>query len=233
MIELKGKHNIAKVFTDSIEQTAMDQIIELCDQAFTKGEDIRVMPDCHAGAGCTIGTTMTITDKVVPNLVGVDIGCGILTVKLNDKHIEVEHLDKIIKANVPSGFTIRTAEHKLANNINLDNLRCKNILDSKRELKAIGTLGGGNHFIEVDKDKEGTLYLVIHSGSRHLGLEIARHYQNIAIKKLADKSINKALAYLQGQDFDDYLNDMKIAQEYAELNREVMAAVILREMKLR
>lgn len=137
------------------------------------------MPDVHSGTGCTIGTTITITDKIVPNLVGVDIGCGMETIRIKNKHIELQKLDKLIYEKIPSGFNIRNVAHKFNNEIDLLNLRC--ILDAKlnidRAEKSMGTLGGGNHFIEVDKDSQGSIYIVVHSGSRHLGCEVASYYQ--------------------------------------------------------
>lgn len=184
MIELKGKYNTAKVFTDVIDEDSISQIIELCNQAFTSGETIRMMPDVHAGAGCTIGTTMTISSKIVPNLVGVDIGCGMETVRLKEKHIELQQLDKLIYEKIPSGFSTRTKPHRYNAKINLSALRCvKEVNVPKAEL-SLGTLGGGNHFIESNKGSDGALYIVIHSGSRHLGLEVAKYYQNAAAKQL-------------------------------------------------
>ena len=264
MIELKGKYNTAKVFTEVIEETAIGQIIELCNQKFIAGETIRIMPDVHAGAGCTIGTTMTITDKIVPNLVGVDIGCGIYVTKLKDKHIELQKLDKVIREFVPSGFSVRSGVHDYAKYVNLGNLRCiKGVNNLARIYQSLGTLGGGNHFIEVNKDSEGNLYLVIHSGSRNLGKQVAEYYQNLAIEKLSSNLeeqkaliaklkaegrqseieaelkklkrpvINKALAYVDGKDFEDYIHDMEITQNFAYWNRKAMAQVILKEMKIK
>lgn len=183
-IEIKGKYNTAKVFTDIVDQASVSQIIELCNQEFTKGAKIRMMPDIHAGMGCVIGTTMTITDKVVPNLVGVDIGCGMETVRIKEKHIEPMQLDKLIYAKIPSGFSIRTKPHRYINDIELEELRCKDKIDMRRAENSLGTLGGGNHFIEADKGEEG-IYIVIHSGSRHLGVEVAKYYQNRAAKELS------------------------------------------------
>lgn len=180
MLEIRGKYNTAKVFTDVVEEQSAAQILLLCNQAFTEGSRIRIMPDVHAGAGCTIGTTMTITDKVVPNLVGVDIGCGMETVRLRETHIELAKLDKLIYSAIPSGFSIRQKPHRFIGQIDLDGLWCRKHVDTRRGLLSIGTLGGGNHFIEVDKGGNGALYLVIHSGSRRLGLEVATYYQEQA-----------------------------------------------------
>ena len=180
MLELNGKYNTAKVFTEVVDQASITQINELCNQEFTQGSRIRLMPDVHAGAGCTVGTTMTITDKIVPNLVGVDIGCGMETVKLKETHIELQKLDKLIYAKIPSGFAIREKPHRYMQEIDLTKLYCYKEINPQRAEKSLGTLGGGNHFIEVDIDDEGRYYLVIHSGSRHLGLEAANYYQNEA-----------------------------------------------------
>ena len=184
MIEIQGKYNTAKVFTDVVDSTSIAQIVELCNQEFAGNSQIRLMPDVHAGAGCTIGTTMTITDKIVPNLVGVDIGCGMETVRIREKHIELQKLDKLIYQKIPSGFAIRQKPHPYLREVDLLQLRCGDHVNILRAEKSIGTLGGGNHFIEVDKDDDGNIYLVVHSGSRHLGLEVAKYYQEEGYKAL-------------------------------------------------
>ena len=183
---VEGKYNQAKVFTDVVEEGALKQIQMLCDQEFTKDSKIRIMPDVHAGAGCTIGTTMTIKDMVVPNLVGVDIGCGMETIQIKNKHLELEKLDKLIYEKIPSGYMIRETPHRFNEEIDLTKLRClkEGKINLNHAERSLGTLGGGNHFIEADKDEEGKIYLVIHSGSRHLGLEVAEFYQEQAFKAL-------------------------------------------------
>lgn len=233
MLELRGKYNSAKVFTENIDPEAVNQIIELCNQEFVRGSKIRIMPDVHAGAGCVIGTTMTIADKAVPNLVGVDIGCGMYTLRLGKIKLDLEKLDRVINSQIPSGFDIRRRPHELASEIDLTKLRCRGFVDIDRGYLSIGTLGGGNHFIEVNQDEAGSLYLVIHSGSRNIGLQVAEYYQKLAYKKLKDNvKIPKALAYLEGRDFDDYLHDLEIMQQYARLNRQAMAETILAAMEL-
>ena len=184
MLEVFGKYNQAKIFTDVVDQASIAQVIELCNQEFTAGSRIRLMPDVHAGAGCTVGTTMTITDRVVPNLVGVDIGCGMETARLREDHLELQKLDKLIREKIPSGFAVRSAVHRYADQIDLEELCCFRHIQMLRAEKSIGTLGGGNHFIEVDRDEEGQLYVVIHSGSRRLGLEVAKYYQEEGYKIL-------------------------------------------------
>lgn len=264
MIELRGKYNSTKVFTDNIEQTAVDQIIELCNQEFLKDSKVRIMPDCHAGAGCTIGTTMTIKDKVVPNLVGVDIGCGVGVVKISNKDIDFAKLDKVIRKYIPFGQEVRKSSHKNANQFesNLIKLKCFNNINFNRAVLAIGTLGGGNHFIEMNKDLNDNLYLVVHTGSRYLGKQVAKYYQDLAYKSLLDKKlnkkeiidklkkegrekeierelnniktndikINKELAYVEGINFDNYINDMKITQKFSSLNRKTIIDIIVEKM---
>ena len=202
MIEIQGKYNTAKVFTDVVDSTSIAQIVELCNQEFAGNSQIRLMPDVHAGAGCTIGTTMTITDKIVPNLVGVDIGCGMETVRIREKHIELQKLDKLIYQKIPSGFAIRQKPHPYLREVDLLQLRCGDHVNILRAEKSIGTLGGGNHFIEVDKDDDGNIYLVVHSGSRHLGLEVAKYYQEEGYKALNgtdERSIAKLIAEMKKQ----------------------------------
>lgn len=259
MIELQGKYNTAKVFTDNVEATAQGQIIELCNQEFAKDSRIRIMPDTHAGAGCTIGTTMTIQDKIVPNLVGVDIGCGMEVVILekNKTEINFDQLDDVIRKYIPYGFNIRGTQHPFLKQLNFDDVRAP--INLNRVQLSLGTLGGGNHFIELN-ELEDHVALVIHSGSRNLGKTIAEFYQKRAYEELmnvkSDKDeliaklvsegrqadihdalkaikkphISKELAYLEGQGFADYMHDMQIAQAYATLNRKAMANEIMTRM---
>lgn len=268
MFELKGKYNECKVFADIIENSAIAQLTNMMNFEHMNGK-IRIMPDCHAGSGCVIGTTMTIKDKVTPYLVGVDIGCGVLAVKLKETRMDLSALDSVIRKNIPSGGEVY--EEAVAD-FDLDRLICKKGDD--KTLKSIGTLGGGNHFIEVDKDASGNLWLVIHSGSRSLGLRVCEHYQKLGHESILDeanggslrdknkaaiemltkagrkKEISKTLekikeehrknvasipyelAYVKGDNFNDYIHDMKVTQEYAALNRRVMANRIIKAMKL-
>lgn len=266
MKKIKGNYSEAVVFTDEIEDVAIEQIKTLCDQEFSEGSNLRIMPDVHAGAGCTIGTTMKIKDKIVPNLVGVDIGCGMETVILRGVDLDLINLDRFVRKKIPSGFKIHGEPHKVYGQLAepiLKELRCP--VDMNKAMRSIGSLGGGNHFIEANRDDDGNTYIVIHSGSRHLGLEIANYYQNLAWQKLsrlpqddAQKMIEKLkaegrekeiaheveklkkmgapvpkdLAYLEGQDFDDYLHDMAIAQQFAVYNRHAMMYDIINAMGL-
>lgn len=260
---VEGKYNTAKVFTDVVEEKSLQQIKTLCDQEFTSGAKIRLMPDVHAGAGCTIGTTMTIKDKIVPNLVGVDIGCGMETLMIHKDseaavNFDPAKLDKVIRKNIPSGFDIRKFQHDFVEEVEWEKI--KGTYNKHRAKMSLGTLGGGNHFIEADKDEDGNLYIVVHSGSRHAGLEIAEYYQEMAWKQLNGRTkadidamicrlkeegrqseieaqmavmsrqtktlVPKDLAFVSGYLFDDYINDMRIMQHFAMLNRKAMVNTI-------
>jgi RNA-splicing ligase RtcB len=269
MIRVAGTYNAAVCYTGELETAAKEQIRAVCDRAEFAGCKIRIMPDVHAGMGCTIGTTMTITDKIVPGMVGVDIGCGMETVKLVEREIDYAKLDALIRRAIPSGREIRDTCHPLNAEIDMGELRCASEVNLERAKRSIGTLGGGNHFIEVGRSDNGDLYLVVHSGSRHLGTEVAGYYQDEAYKALCGNSkrqidemiaslkaegrereitgtikklkaqvnseagsIPKALSYVCGNMFDDYIHDMKITQRFAVLNRRAMTEVILRGMSL-
>ncbi len=223
MLEIKGEFSTAKVFTDKIEEVAIAQIRQLCNMEYTSGSKIRVMPDVHAGAGCTIGTTMTIKDKVVPNLVGVDIGCGMETVQIAEKHIELEKLDKMIYEKIPSGMNIRDTFHKYNEEIDLGQLRCSDQVNINRATRSIGTLGGGNHFIEADKDEEGNLFLVVHSGSRHLGKEVATLYQELGYQRLNKNdqaSVDDLISGYKAQG-----REKKIQSAIKELKNQVLTGI--------
>lgn len=208
MFEIRGKYSTAKVFADKIDEDSVRQIYDLCNQQFTENERIRMMPDVHAGAGCVIGTTMTVTDRVVPNLVGVDIGCGMETVLIKGRQLEPEQLDKFIKLSIPSGFSIRNKEHRYAGKLRLSELRCAKHISLDRAFLSLGTLGGGNHFIEADKGESG-IYIVIHSGSRHLGVEVAKHYQKRAVDELkhsGDADVKKLIAEMKSAGREKEIN---------------------------
>lgn len=177
MIEVKGKFNTALCYCAQMEEGAEEQIRAVCSQEAFQDCKIRIMPDVHAGKGCTIGTTMTITDKLVPGMVGVDIGCGMETVKIAERDIDFKELDALIHRQIPCGREVRKEPHALNGEIDLNELRCAPYVNLERARRSIGTLGGGNHFIEADRGEDGALYLVVHSGSRHLGVEVAEYYQ--------------------------------------------------------
>jgi len=262
MIEITGKYNTAKVFVNdysNIEEACYKQILNLLNQKFAENSQIRIMEDCHAGKGCVIGFTQTIIDKVVPNLVGVDIGCGMQVLKISkDFHFNLENLDKTWRKNIPIGMKHRKTKHRFCKNVNLDNLIVP--VNKEDELLALGSLGGGNHFGELDIDEEGNYYLVIHSGSRHLGVEVCRYWQNKAIEthknisrteiierlknegrekeiqseldKLVIEKIPNELAYLEGENLNGYLHDMEIAQTFAFWSRKAMQEEICNALNI-
>lgn len=235
MVEIREKYGIAKVFTDTLEPSVEGQIRTFCDQTYSAESTIRIMPDVHAGKGCTIGTTMTVKDKICPNIVGVDIGCGMLTVKLKEKRIDLPKLDSFIRCNIPYGRDVRDRSLRSHGRLNIYDLRCVKRIDIRRAKESIGTLGGGNHFIEIDKDNEDNLYLVIHTGSRNLGLRVAEYYQKKAYNACGGRmqsEIPYELAYLSGDEMENYLHDMKFMQAFAELNRTAIKEEILEGMKL-
>lgn len=211
MLEIQGKVNTAVCYAKEVEEEAIEQVRRMCDYEFTEGSRIRIMPDVHAGKGCTIGTTMTILDKAVPNIVGVDIGCGMYTVNLGKQEIDFEKLDEAAHF-VPSGMHIWEGRQE---RFDLERLRCYRSLRNTKWLeRSIGTLGGGNHFIEIDQAEDGTKYLVIHTGSRNLGKQVAEIYQQLAI------DLNKGKeTYFQQRD--------EIIRTYKEQGRrkEIQAAL--------
>lgn len=254
MKTVTGKYGTAKIFTDLVEDSAIDQVKTLMNQEFVNGCRVRMMPDIHSGKGCTIGTTMEVKDKICPQIVGVDIGCGMHTTVISSTIFpDFEKLDRVIREHIPSGFNIRKEPHYHIRNTRLDALLCHDSVNIERAKLSLGTLGGGNHFIEVDRDEDGLYYLIIHTGSRHLGVEVAEYYQNWAYDSLKQNHKNrrnyvieslraqgrereiqkelsnlvcdipKDLAYVGGILFDSYLHDMKIVQEYARWNRIAIA----------
>ncbi len=217
MMEIRGKYNTAKIFTDVVDEMSIGQIQLLCDQEFAAGSKIRLMPDIHAGAGCTIGTTMTVTDKIVPNIVGVDIGCGMETVRIAERDIDLEKLDRLISSRIPSGFDIRETPHGYAGQAELEKLYCRGKIRAKRALLSVGTLGGGNHFIEADRDDDGNIYIVVHSGSRHLGVETAEYYQNegyLSLNSASREDVRRLIERLKAEG-----RQKEIQQAIAELKK--------------
>lgn len=246
-----------KIFTETLEFEAYDQIKKMVNFEAYEYSKVRIMSDAHSGKGCTVGTTIQIKDKITPNLVGVDINCGMLTIKLKNKEIDFQKLDEIIKTKVPSGFNVHDKSKK---KFDFSLLRCKKNVDLERAMLSIGSLGGGNHFIEVGKsEKTSDYYLIIHTGSRKLGGDVYKYYQDKAfqnvneistiikntvdklkkegrtkdieneIKNLRKPVTDKDLAYLTGDDFDDYMNDIAIVSKFANLNRATIAEIIIKE----
>lgn len=258
---IKGKYATATIFTDDVEESALEQVITLTNAKVAEGQKIAIMPDVHAGKGCTIGTVMTVGDRIVPNQIGLDIGCGVYGYKVGEKDFEIdfEKLQRVIDQYIPSG---RNVHQDTTPDFKVPIFKGKFIMPVSEDqsdyfYRSIGTLGGGNHFISVEVGESGT-YLLIHSGSRNLGVMVAKHYQELAVKNLkksdnskliADlkaagrekeiaaelKKVSKPestdLAYLEGEDTKNYLKDMATAQTYAHLNRAVMAETIFHKMK--
>lgn len=272
MFEIIGKYGTAKVYATTVEDECVSQIYGFMNSPVVEGCNIAIMPDTHAGRGSCIGFTQMINKenpRVNPNMVGVDIGCGMLVLKISAEAGKIlfnkpglEKFDKIMHTKVPSGMAHRKTLHKFAK----DFTEIKNLIadaDYDKELFAMGSLGGGNHFVEIDTDEKGDYYIVIHSGSRHLGIAVAKYWENKAVEyhknnsKLKNDLINKLkregrekdiqaeiakiptvivskdLSYLEGADVDGYLHDMKICQEFARLNREAMLDVLIEEMGIK
>ena len=239
MVTIYGKYTNAVVYTVeneiyALEDYARKQLQMICNHPSAEGCTVRVMPDVHPGKVGTIGLTMTVGDSILPSLVGVDIGCGMTLAKLKTKGLQFQQLDTVIRENVPVGPRIRKKEHKYADRIDLSELRCYKGIDARKANLSIGTLGGGNHFIELDKDDEGNVYLVVHSGSRHLGMEVADYYLRTGQKEMQMKKQGYAsyeMTCLSGQLMEDYIHDVKIIQEFARLNREAIIDSIVNGMK--
>lgn len=233
MKEIVGDYTSAKIFTDDLEESAAAQIRQLCNNEAASGSQIRIMPDVHPGKVGTIGMTMTITNKVIPNITGTDIGCGITCAAINIRRLDGKQLDTVIREKVPSGNSIRKTMHRYCLETDLKGLACLRHIKEEKAWFSLGTLGGGNHFIEIDQDEEGMFYVLIHSGSRHLGAEVCEYYQNLAYREAKKKGISVAqpLAYLEGDSLEDYLNDIEIIQEFAAVNRACILDEIVKGMK--
>ncbi|KGR85975.1 RNA-splicing ligase RtcB [Lysinibacillus boronitolerans] len=261
MIEINGRFTNARIFAQTALQTAIDQIQELTDQAFMAGTKVRIMPDYHAGKGCVIGTTIQLQDRVVPNLVGIDVGCGVFVAQLDVTTVDFAQLDAIIRTYVPSGQDIHKEVSPSRHFVEFEGkqFRASGLKDDYTNL-SLGTLGGGNHFIELAKDEENQHYLLIHTGSRYVGAKVAnwhqkRAYENLRREDLTEKIealkqqgrqqeiqsmiqaykeqtpfVPKDLSYLEGEAFHDYIHDMKIAQQFARMNRWTIAETIAKQM---
>ena len=238
MKTIHGVYTSAKIFNTEKENNTMDdyalaQLKALCDNQAFDGCTIRIMPDVHPGKVGTIGFTSTLGKQVLPNVIGIDIGCGMSLAKVKGKTKEFQKLDVVIRDHVPSGYSIRKTIHSMAQELDLTKLLCyKHIFEEKARL-SLGTLGGGNHFIELDVDDEKNTYLVVHSGSRHLGKEVTEYYLTMGQKHLKSKGIEipYETTYLEGELMDAYLHDLAIVQEFASLNREIILAEITKHMK--
>lgn len=242
MITIYGKYTNAVVYNCEREEYALEeyarkQIQMICNHPSSAGSEIRIMPDVHPGKVGTIGLTMTVGDTIMPSLIGVDIGCGLTIVKIKAKRVEYQKLDRIIRENVPVGGNIRKNNHKFWDKTDIDRLNCVDKINMTKAMKSIGTLGGGNHFIELDKSKNGELYLLVHSGCRHLGVEVTDYYLRAGqLEQQRKKQGGHApfeLTCLNGDLQKQYYEDLGIMQKYAEINREAIIDEIVRGMKWR
>lgn len=225
MIEIQGTYNKAIVYADSIDNAVRGQLTALCSSPAMDGAQIRVMPDVHAGSW-VIGTTIRFQDKIIPSLIGTDIGCGVLRVPFEARgRLDFDKLDKVIRDSVPSGRAIRKKAHRFSERVDLSALKCAKHVQIDKGLLSIGTLGGGNHFIEV---AEGN-YLLIHTGSRHLGAEVAKWYQDAAFTAHNDDSPYQ-LAWIDGELMNNYIHDVRILCDYAFHNRFAIADEVCKSM---
>ena len=238
MKTIHGVYTSAKIFNTEKENNTMDdyalaQLKALCDNQAFDGCTIRIMPDVHPGKVGTIGFTSTLGKQVLPNVIGIDIGCGMSLAKVKGKTKEFQKLDVVIRDHVPSGYSIRKTIHSMAQELDLTKLLCYKHIFEEKALLSLGTLGGGNHFIELDVDDEKNTYLVVHSGSRHLGKEVTEYYLSMGQRQLKSKGIEipYETTYLEGELLDAYLHDLAIVQEFASLNREIILAEITKHMK--
>ena len=262
MIHIQGKHTDAVIYTNNPQASAIEQIETLVDQPFMSGAKVRIMPDYHAGKGCVIGTTIALNGRVVPNLVGVDVGCGVFVAEIGNKEIDFNRLDTTIRQFVPSGNDIHEEVNKTRNSEPFANdLFLTTGLHNEYTNRSLGTLGGGNHFIEIAKDENNVHYLLIHTGSRYVGARVAKWHQIRAFETLQRINLTnkidelkaagrhneiqqmilaykdehpvvpKELAYLEGDLFDDYIHDMKLAQQFAHANRQTIATIIAEHMR--
>ncbi len=238
MYEIQGKYTTAKIFTEIEDIDVTEQTLAICNHSIFKDCKVRIMPDCHRGKGCTIGFTSTMpkNDEIIPNIIGVDQFCGMLTVKLKKSKTlnDFAKLDKVIRENIPFGQNARSELSPLVPDELIDQVKeiCTDYLQEKsnRDLRKIGTLGGGNHFISIEKGKTGT-YLIIHTGSRNFGKKLAIHFQKLAIEENCyDEGELKNLSYLTGKNAENYLYCANICREYAHYNRVVIAQEILKNM---
>ncbi len=224
-----------KIFTDNIQPNAVNQIYELLLKPPFKNSKVRIMPDVHCGKNCVVGFTSTFEDKVIPNVIGGDIGCGMLTVNIGKNEINLKELDEYIRKNIPSGSNVHKTQRQFEST---KNLRCFSVLREINKIYcSLGTLGSGNHFIEIDRDKSGNQYLIIHTGSRNLGMQVATIYQKRAIELCKTSNCTERtktpapFCYLQGSEMDDYIHDLHICQNFAAHNRMEIAKSICKFLK--
>lgn len=231
---VEGKYNNAIIFADkdNVEEYAIAQVKAICDMEVSKDSIIRVMPDVHPGKVGPIGFTMTFKDFIIPSLVGVDLGCGITMLKIGKIRKEFQKIDSVIRDQIPVGFSIREKPDDL-DYAYIKDLHCIDYIDISKALRSLGTLGGGNHFIEIDQDDADDCYITVHSGSRHFGLEIAEYYMLEGHRQLLKQGIDipYELTYLTGDLLNDYIDDVRVAQFYAQVNRMRIIYTLCKALK--
>jgi len=249
MFDVTGKFNTATIYAGTVDSDSYAQVLRMCNMPELAGSSIRMMPDMHAAEGCTVGTSMTLGDLVNPAFVGSDIGCGMQVYRLRETEIDFAALDDAVRTYVPSGAAIHARALPAVKELPLESLHCYPALRHDTVLRSLGTLGGGNHFIEVDRSMEGALYLVIHSGSRRLGKDVALYHQKAAFfrhhgidpaeaarKKMKVTDIKSAVTpqscFLSGEGLALYFRDMNIAVQYAERSRQLIAGILLEKLGL-
>lgn len=231
---IKGQYSSAIIYNDEVEQSAFSQVQSMVNCVAFENQKIRIMPDIHSGKGSVIGFTSTYTDKIIPNVIGVDLSCGVSSVKIGKASgLQMEHLDKFIRQNIPSGFSVRQKPHKMVDGYDISFItEISNSIGTKIDyvLNSIGTLGGGNHFLELDLDENGDYWFTVHTGSRNFGLKIANFYQTIAKKEMAHApGTMNGLEYLTGQAMQEYIRATKAAHEFACLSRKIILKTIAEE----
>lgn len=233
MQKIKGKYAAADVFSDTAEEYAIAQIKAICDNEAAKESKICIMPDVHPGKVGPIGLTMTLGNRFLPCLLGTDIGCGISYIKIKETKVEYQKLDTNIRENIPAGSKSRKEPHRFSRDFDFDDLICRKHVDKDRAILGLGTLGSGNHFIELDKDDAGNIYAFVHSGSRYLEAAVTEYYLKEGQKQLKKKGISVPyeLTYLEGKLMEDYLYDIYEVTGFAMLNREIILWELEKKMK--
>ncbi|MCI8608359.1 MAG: RtcB family protein [Firmicutes bacterium] len=233
MQKMKGTYAAATVYSHTVEDYALKQIEVICNHEVAEGSRIAIMPDVHPGKVGPIGLTMTLGSKIMPILLGTDIGCGISYMKIKQNRIEYQKLDTVIRENIPVGSKIRDIPHLHSKDFDFKALLCQKHVSEKKAVLSLGTLGGGNHFIEADRDEEGNLYVFVHTGSRRLGAEVTEFYLKEGQRRLKRRGVTVPyeLTWLEGQLMEDYLNDVREMQNFAMVNRKIILSELAKQMK--
>lgn len=233
MQKIRGNYTDAVIYSDSVEEYALAQVKMICDNEAAADSRICLMPDVHPGKVCPVGLTMTVGERILPALIGIDIGCGISYIKFEETKIEFQKLDTVIRQNIPVGSNVRKESHHYSCDFDFGELTCGKHIRKDKTMLSLGTLGGGNHFLELDVDSEQNIYAVVHSGSRSLGHQVAEFYMREGQKQLKKQGIKVPyeLIWLEGELMEDYLHDLAEVQGYAMLNREIMLAELAKKMK--